>query len=264
MLVGIVQDKEATKTIVEEYWDDWYIKGLSEFIEIPNLTPMVDETYATNGLLEKAMDQVHSYVEKIDIKGVERKIFHPEGTNPLIVYKIEGTCPNPRNIMIYGHLDKQPYEEPWDADLHPTKAVLKNGRLYGRGASDDGYALFSTMLAIKAAQLQGKLLPRICLVLETEEESGSEHLIELLQLAEPYLGKPDCLFCMDSGVLDYEQLWVTSSLRGCAMVDFTVSCATGGYHSGEVGGIVPETFRILREILDRIDDTKTGRVCDLF
>lgn len=48
------------------------------------------------------------------------------------------------------------------------------------------------------------------------------------------------------------------------MVDFTVSCATGGYHSGEVGGIVPETFRILREILDRIDDTKTGRVCDLF
>lgn len=85
-----------------------------------------------------------------------------------------------------------------------------------------------------------------------------------MELAEPYLGKPDCLFCMDSGVLDYEQLWVTSSLRGVAMVDFKVECGKGGYHSGEVGGIVPETFRIVREILDRIDDTKTGIVCDMF
>jgi hypothetical protein len=59
------------------------------------------------------------------------------------------------------------------------------------------------MLAIKIAQLSGKKLPRICLVLETEEESGSDNLINLLKLSEKYIGKPDCLFCMDSGALDY-------------------------------------------------------------
>jgi len=110
------------------------------------------------------------------------------------------------------------------------------------------------MLAVKAAQLRNAPLPRICLVLETEEESGSPNLIKLLGLSEDFIGKPDCLFCMDSGCLDYERLWVTSSLRGVAMVDLEVEAAKGGYHSGEVGGIVPETFRIVRALLDRLDD----------
>lgn len=102
------------------------------------------------------------------------------------------------------------------------------------------------------------------MVLESEEESGSENLINLLDISRDYIGKPDCLFCMDSGVLDYEQLWITSSLRGVAMVDFKVECAKGGFHSGEVGGIVPETFRIVRALLDRIDDTQTGKVVSAF
>lgn len=112
--------------------------------------------------------------------------------------------------------------------------------------------------------MQNAALPRICLVLESEEESGSDNLIDLLKLSEEYIGKPDCLFCLDSGCLDYEQLWITSSLRGVAMVDLKVECGTSGYHSGEVGGIVPETFRIVRALLDRIDDPKTGKVVEEF
>lgn len=227
---------------------------------------MVDTTYRTNGLLEKAIELVDQYVQKLGIKGLERKIFHPEDSNPLVVYKVEPEkmTEKTRNIMIYGHLDKQPYEEAWAEGLGPTTPVIREGKLYGRGASDDGYSVFSTMLAIKLAQLEGKALPRICLALETEEESGSENLIKLLTLSEDYLGKPDCLFCMDSGVLDYEQLWVTSSLRGVAMVDLQVECALSGYHSGEVGGIVPETFRVVRALLDRVDDTLTGKVAAAF
>jgi acetylornithine deacetylase/succinyl-diaminopimelate desuccinylase-like protein len=56
-----------------------------------------------------------------------------------------------KNVMVYGHLDKQPYEEPWDEGLGPTNPVIRDGKLYGRGASDDGYSVFSTMLAIKIA-----------------------------------------------------------------------------------------------------------------
>lgn len=160
--------------------------------------------------------------------------------------------------MLYGHLDKQPYGEGWFEDLSPTVPTIKGDLLYGRGASDDGYAPFSCMLAVKAGQDQGKKMPRICMVLETEEESGSPNLITLLKLAKDAIGVPDALFCMDSGAFDYNQLWITSSLRGICIIDMTVEVGKAGYHSGEVGGIVPETFRIVRQLLDRLDDSKTG------
>jgi len=96
------------------------------------------------------------------------------------------------------------------------------------------------------------------MVLETEEESGSPTLLELLDISKEAIGKPDFMFCMDSGAFNWDQLWMTSSLRGIAVVDMTVEAAKGGYHSGEVGGIVPETFRIMRTLLDRIDDSKNG------
>jgi len=264
-------DKDKTLKTVSDLWDSWYMAGLMDFIRIPNLTPLVDAEYKTNGLLEKAIDLVDDYVNKLEIKGISREIFKipaaKEGdlpSNPLIVYVIEPTEGQERNIMLYGHLDKQPYEEPWDEGLSPTDPVIKDGRLYGRGGSDDGYAVFSCMLAVKAAQEQGVPMPRVVMVLETEEESGSDDLIALLKAAEPLIQEPDCCFCMDSGCLDYKQLWVTSSLRGCAMVDVQVECAKGGYHSGEVGGIVPETFRVLRVLLDRLDDVETGKVASEF
>ena len=112
---------------------------------------MVDAQYLTNGLLERAMDLVDNFVNKLEIEGLEKKVFKFEGSVPLVVYKIEGTKPYAKNIMMYGHLDKQPYDEPWEEGLAPTIPVIKDGKMYGRGVSDDGYAVFSTMLAIKAA-----------------------------------------------------------------------------------------------------------------
>lgn len=169
-----------------------------------------------------------------------------------------------RDFFLFGHLDEYPYGEHWHEGLGPTTPVVRNGKLYGRGGADDGYSVFSALLAIKLAQIEGKQLPRICLALETDEESGSNNLIELLTLSEEYRGKPDCIFILDAPIYDFEQLWITSSLRGLTMVDLQVECAISGYHSGEVGGIVPETFRIIRSLLDRVDDTLTGRVNEVF
>ena len=116
--------------------------------------------------------------------------------------------------------------------------------------------------AVKAAQDQGVKLPRVALILELEEESGSPNLIKLLKLASDSIGTPDIMFCMDSGAFDYSKLWITSSLRGICILDMKVECGTAGYHSGEVGGIVPETFRVLRTLLDRLDDKETGEPCN--
>jgi len=178
---------------------------------------------------------------------------------PLIVYVVTPSEGQTRNIMLYGHVDKQPYEEPWDEGLGPITPVIKDGKLYGRGACDDGYSAFSAMLAVKCAQLQGAKLPRIVLTLESEEESGSEYLIRLLKEAEDFIQKPDVLICLDSGCLDYSQLWLTSSLRGVAMVDVQVTCAKQN-HGASISGIVPDTFSIVRALLDRIDDAETGLV----
>lgn len=148
--------------------------------------------------------------------------------------------------------------EPWDEGLGPTTPVIRNGKLYGRGTVDDGYAVFACMLAIKNLQRQGVRWPRCVMVLEAEEESGSPHLLELLNAAKDTIGKPDFLLCMDSQTFDYKSMWLTSSKRGICNLDVTISAAKGGYHSGLVGGIVPETFRVFRALLDRIDDAKTA------
>lgn len=164
--------------------------------------------------------------------------------------------------MLYGHLDKQPWLLPWREGLGPCKPVIEGDYLYGRGGADDGYSPFSCMLGIAALQAQGASHPRCALVLETEEESGSPNLLELLDMAKGVIGSPDIMLCMDSGAFDYEHLWVTSSLRGITVLDITVEGCKQGYHSGEVGGVLPETFSVLRHLLDRLDDSKTGKMCE--
>ena len=182
----------------------------------------------------------------------------------MYIYLLENSSPDAKNIMFYGHYDKQPHGEGWEAPKHPTEPVTIDGWLYGRGGCDDGYSAISCLLGIKVAQLMGKKLPRVLIVIETEEESGSESLLYLLDKAKDIIKTPDYCFCMDSGCMDYESLWMTSSLRGCAKVDAKIEHSKIAYHSGEAGGIVPETFAILRTLLNRLDDPETGKVHDDF
>lgn len=184
--------------------------------------------------------------------------------NPMVVYVVEPSEGATKNVMLYGHLDKQPYGPGWEEGLSPTDPQIRGDFMYGRGSADDGYSAFACMLAVKSVQESGMKLPRIVMTLESEEESGSPNLLALLKEAEPLIKVPDAMFCMDSGALDYEQLWLTSSLRGICIVDLTVEAGKAGYHSGEVGGVVPETFRIVRQLLNRLDDPVTGEVTKEF
>ncbi|TNV86035.1 hypothetical protein FGO68_gene488 [Halteria grandinella] len=128
----------------------------------------------------------------------------------------------------------------------------------GRGSADDGYASFAIFTALKVCQDQGIKLPKITLVLETEEETDSAQLRNLLEQAKDIIGTPDYLICMDSGLVDYKHLWITSSLRGYCEFNLKVACGAQDYHSGEAGGIIPETFNVIRVLLDRLNDPKTG------
>jgi acetylornithine deacetylase/succinyl-diaminopimelate desuccinylase-like protein len=252
---------DKTNETIDAHWDNWYVPGLSDFIGVENLTTMVDPEYLTNGKMEEAIDLVDKYINNLKIVGIERKVYRAENGLPLVTYVVPASEGVDKNVLVYGHLDKQPYGTGWMDGIPPNKPTLKGDLLYGRGGADDGFAPFSAALAIKAAQDQGVKMPRICLTLENEEESGSPNLLALLSLAKETIGAPDFVLCLDSGAFDYEQLWLTSSLRGICILDMTVECGVGGYHSGETGGIVPETFRVVRSLLDRLDDSATGEVC---
>eukprot|EP01127_Copromyxa_protea_P005465 TRINITY_DN15394_c0_g1_i1.p1 TRINITY_DN15394_c0_g1~~TRINITY_DN15394_c0_g1_i1.p1 ORF type:complete len:478 (+),score=151.72 TRINITY_DN15394_c0_g1_i1:196-1434(+) len=183
------------------------------------------------------------------------------GLTPLIFITIEGTKADAKTVLMYGHLDKQPpLTETWAEGLHPYKPVVRDGKLYGRGGADDGYAICAALLSIEALQRQGIDHDRIVVMIEASEESGSHHLPLYVEHLEPEIGSPSLIICLDSGCGNYSQFWVTTSLRGLVVVDLTVKILEEGAHSGNASGVVPSSFRIIRQLLDRIEDPETGKV----
>jgi len=223
---------------------------------------MFDEHWATNGLIDQAADLLHSWAEKQGVKGYKSEIVKLAGKTPLIFVEINPTnAADKETILMYGHLDKQPpMTDTWDAGLHPYKPVMKNGRLYGRGGADDGYALCAAVIAIKALQEQGIPHSRIVIMIEASEESGSPHLSAYVENLSARIGIPSLIVCLDSGAGNYEQLWATTTLRGLLAANLTVKVLREGVHSGMASGIVPSSFRIIRQILDRIEDPVTGHI----
>ncbi len=237
------------------------------YIEIPSCSPSYDPDWDKNGLADKAVNLLADWVKKQDLKGCTVKVLKEPGRTHMILAVIEATEPkaDTKTILFYGHCDKQPpCTEQWRAGLHPYKPVIEGTRLYGRGASDDGYAVFAIVSSIKACQKLGLPHDRCVVVIESCEESGSVDLGYYLDSVKDVIGTPSLMVIMDSGCGDYERMWITTSLRGNLRCDFKVKMLKEGVHSGDAGGIVPETFRIVRQILDRIDDSKTGKVVDTF
>ena len=254
-------DTEKTTQYVSDNFDKYFVEPLSDFVRIPNLSPLFDKEFHTNGLITNAVDFVKQYAESLNIEGLEFHWYKEEGIPPMAVLVYEGK--GSQNIMIYGHLDKQPHLDGWKEGTGPVSPAIIDGRLYGRGSSDDGYVSFALLLAIKNALDQGATLPRIALVLETEEESGSRSLEYLLEKCSEWIKTPDVWICLDSGILNYNTLWLTSSLRGTCSFNMKVSITEAGVHSGVAGGIIPETFRIANSLLDRIEDPVTRRLKSL-
>ncbi|HEX6320808.1 MAG TPA: M20/M25/M40 family metallo-hydrolase, partial [Burkholderiales bacterium] len=164
------------------------------------------------------------------------------------------------NILVYGHLDKQPEMTGWREGLGPWTPKLEDGKLYGRGGADDGYAVFCALAAVRALQQEKRPHARIAMLIECCEESGSYDLPAYLEALAPRIGAPDLVIGLDSGCGNYEQLWGTASLRGLVNGVLTVEVLTEGVHSGDASGVVPSSFRVARLLLERIDDAETGIV----
>jgi len=163
-------------------------------------------------------------------------------------------------VLMYGHLDKQPEFSGWSDGLEPWTPVLRDGKLYGRGGADDGYALFASLTAIRALREQGIPHARCLILIEASEESGSPDLSHHIDALGARLGHPSLVVCLDAECGNYEQLWCTTSLRGNLIGLLRVDVLAEGVHSGTASGIVPSSFRILRELLARVEDATSGTI----
>ena len=243
-------------------WDERIVPALAEYIAVPAKSPMFDADWATHGLLERVARDAAAWVESRRVPGLTLEIVRIEGRTPLIFFELPATsgCTTRDTVLLYGHLDKQPEFNGWRPGLGPWTPHYENGLLYGRGGADDGYAVYAAITAIEALQAQGMPHPRCVGLIETCEESGSSDLPAYLDALEPRLGQVALVVCLDSGAGNYDQLWLTTSLRGMVSGVLKVEILTEGIHSGDASGVVPSSFRILRHVLDRLEDSATGQL----
>ncbi len=247
---------------VDRVWTDEILPALHDYIAIPNVSVLYDPQWREHGHMARAVELIRAWCAARNVVGLTVDVHELPGRTPLILMQIPafGTGSADDTVLLYGHLDKQPEMTGWRDDLGPWKPVLEGDRLYGRGGADDGYAAFAAVLAIEAAQAAGISHTRCVVLIEGSEESGSPDLPAYLEALADEIGTPSLVLCLDSGCLDYERLWVTTSLRGLAAGTLRVEILTEGVHSGEASGVVPSSFRICRELLDRIEDSFDGRI----
>jgi acetylornithine deacetylase/succinyl-diaminopimelate desuccinylase-like protein len=247
---------------LDELWTTEAVPLLHEYISIPALSPMFDAEWKQAGHLDRATLLLSDWARSRTIAGLKVSTHTLSGRTPVIVCEISpfGGGSPARTVLLYGHLDKQPAMTGWRAELGPWKPVLEGERLYGRGGADDGYAIFSALSAIEAVQASGGSHDRCVVLIEASEESGSPDLIAHVDALAATIGSPSLVVCLDSGCLDYDRLWVTTSLRGLAGGVLRVDVLKEGVHSGGASGVVPSSFRIMRQLLDRVEDAKTGAV----
>ncbi len=251
-------DQSAAQKFVDEIWMDEIVPELVEYIKIPNKSPHFDPDWEENGYMEDAVKQISAWCGKQDIPGMEMEIVRLPGRTPLIFMEIPGDSDD--TVLLYGHLDKQPEMTGWADDLGPWKPVIKGDKLYGRGGADDGYAAYGSLTAIMAVQRQKMPHARCVVIIEACEESGSYDLPYYIDHLKDRIGTPSLVVCLDSGAGNYDQMWITVSLRGMAAGTLRADILREGVHSGSASGIAPSSFRILRELLSRIEDEETGRL----
>jgi acetylornithine deacetylase/succinyl-diaminopimelate desuccinylase-like protein len=254
-------EASALAALAERAWDDEIVPALTDYIAIPAKSPMFDADWQKNGYIERVVRDAAAWVEGKKIAGLRLEVVRLEGRTPVIFFEVPATRSGSADtICLYGHLDKQPEFSGWRKDLGPWTPKYENGLLYGRGGADDGYAIYAAITAILALDRQGIPRPRCVGLIESCEESGSFDLPAYLDVLRPRLGNVGLVVCLDSGAGNYDQLWLTTSLRGNVTGTLKVEILTEGVHSGDSSGLVPSSFRILRHLLDRLEDSRSGRL----
>jgi acetylornithine deacetylase/succinyl-diaminopimelate desuccinylase-like protein len=253
-------DVDKARKHIDQCWGDEIVPTLAEYIKIPNKSPAFDPDWAAHGYMEEAVSMFERWARaKLpSLPGASLEVVRLPGRTPVILIDVPGEGDD--TVLLYGHLDKQPEMLGWTEGFGPRVPRLEGDKLYGRGGADDGYAMFGALSALSALREQGVLHARCVILIEACEESGSYDLPYYVEHLAGRLGNPSLVVCLDSGCGNYDQLWLTTSLRGMTAGTLDVRVLDEGVHSGDASGVVPSSFRIVRQLLSRLEDEATGAV----
>jgi acetylornithine deacetylase/succinyl-diaminopimelate desuccinylase-like protein len=248
-------------TFTDHAWE-LALPVLQDYIAVPARSPMFDPEWATTGHIHRAAVLLRDWAAAQTIPGMTVELVEIDGLTPVLLVEIPATHPElaDHTVLLYGHLDKQPEMLPWAPGLGPWLPVLDGDRLYGRGGADDGYSVFAALIAIAAIHEAGGRHARCVVLIEASEESSSVHLSAHLERLLPRIGVADLVVTLDSFCESYDRLWATTSTRGVCGGVLTIDVCADDPHSGRASGVLPSAFRILRTLLDRVEDSDTGEV----
>lgn len=253
---------EALLRYVSGVWDDSIVPTLCEYIRIPNKSAHFDSEWEKHGHMDAAAELMRQWCEANALPGMKCEIVRLPGRTPLLFIDVpaSGDARKSECVLMYGHMDKQPEFTGWAEGLGPWTPVIRNGRLYGRGGADDGYAVFGSLLALRALAEQKIPHARCVIIIEGSEESGSPDLPAYIDALANRIGEPSLVVCLDAECGNYDQFWCTTSLRGNLTGNLRVDVLREGVHSGMASGIVASSMRIARNVLERVEDSATGRI----
>jgi acetylornithine deacetylase/succinyl-diaminopimelate desuccinylase-like protein len=252
-----LSDEIARRAIAD--WHDAVVPLLVEYGRIPNLSPAYDPGWEEHGELERAAELLADWARGRNLEGADVEVVRIDGLSPTVLIDVPATDPGiTGTVLVYGHYDKQPPFVGWGEGRGPWAPTLEGDHLYGRGMADDGYAMPSTLVALEAIRSVGGSHARCVVLIEGSEESGSPHLPAVLAHLADRIGTPDLVLALDSSSPTGDRLWITTSLRGAVVGTLRVDVLDHGVHSGSAGAVVPSSFRIVRRLLDRIEDAATG------
>ncbi|HLY07417.1 MAG TPA: M20 family metallopeptidase [Rhizomicrobium sp.] len=251
-------ETQRLSNFVERIWEDAAVPALAEYIRIPNKSPAFDPEWERHGHMRDAVKLMERWARAHLPKGGTLEIVQLPARTPLIFMDIPGE--GTETILLYGHLDKQPEMVGWAEGMGPWTPLRQGDKLFGRGGADDGYAMFCALSALLALHDQNVPHARCVVIIEACEESGSPDLPFYVDHLAARIGEPSLVVCLDSGCGDYDRLWLTTSLRGMAAGTLSIRVLDEGVHSGDASGIVPSSFRILGQLISRIEDETTGTI----
>ncbi len=254
-------DPKQARAFVDGVWDSTIVPTLVEYIKIPNKSPGFDAQWRANGHMDRAVELIEGWCRKRPIEGLQIKVVRQGERTPVIFMEIPAfRCESKETVVLYGHLDKQPEMVGWNEGLGPWTPVQRGDKLYGRGGADDGYSAFASLTSIEALQKQGVPHARCVVLIEACEESGSTDLPFYVDHLKKEIGSPSLIVCLDSGCGNYDQMWLTTSLRGLVIGVLSVEVLNEGVHSGDASGVVASSFRVARSLLSRVEDEATGEI----
>ena len=253
-------DVHALNQFAADIWREEITPALVDYIRIPAKSPAFDPDWEGAGHIDRAVEHMAGWARTklAGLPGATLEVVRLTGRTPVIFIEVPGAVYD--TVLLYGHLDKQPEMVGWSEGLGPWEPVIREDRLYGRGGADDGYAIYASVAALLALQAQGVKRARCVVLIEACEESGSYDLPFYVDHLADRIGSPTLVICLDSGCGNYDQLWLTTSLRGLAGGLLTVEVLDEGVHSGDASGVVPDSFRLARALLSRLEDETTGQI----